>query len=196
MKKRVFAIVPTVILCILLFYLIKTSQSPKSPYQNLTPVSGFSIQAVQAQYTIDTKQISLCITNHSDNSPELYLPYLEQNINETWVIVKKSPHIRDTDNLLYIPSGETMNVDFFLTDYDQLSVGKYRIIFGLAHSNDFFYFPFDIVDSIRICRANDKRREHRLRCSRLCYTLFFCSACCFAFHSAYSRCPSSLSKNA
>lgn len=50
-------------------------------------------------------------------------------------------------NLLYIPSGETMNVDFFLTDYDQLSVGKYRIIFGLAHSNDFFYFPFDIVDS-------------------------------------------------
>lgn len=91
--------------------------------------------------------ISLCITNHSDNSPELYLPYLEQNINETWVIVKKSPHIRDTDNLLYIPSGETMNVDFFLTDYDQLSVGKYRIIFGLAHSNDFFYFPFDIVDS-------------------------------------------------
>ena len=97
MKKRVFAIVPTVILCILLFYLIKTSQSPKSPYQNLTPVSGFSIQAVQAQYTIDTKQISLCITNHSDNSPELYLPYLEQNINETWVIVKKSPHIRDTD---------------------------------------------------------------------------------------------------
>ena len=94
-----------------------------------------------------TKQISLCITNHSDNSPELYLPYLEQNINETWVIVKKSPHIRDTDNLLYIPSGETMNVDFFLTDYDQLSVGKYRIIFGLAHSNDFFYFPFDIVDS-------------------------------------------------
>ena len=102
MKKRVFAIVPTVILCILLFYLIKTSQSPKSPYQNLTPVSGFSIQAVQA---------------------------------------------RDTDNLLYIPSGETMNVDFFLTDYDQLSVGKYRIIFGLAHSNDFFYFPFDIVDS-------------------------------------------------
>lgn len=142
MKKRVFAIVPTVILCILLFYLIKTSQSPKSPYQNLTPVSGFSIQAVQAQYTIDTKQISLCITNHSDNSPELYLPYLEQNINETWVIVKKSPHIRDTDNLLYIPSGETMNVDFFLTDYDQLSVGKYRIIFGLAHSNDFFYFPF------------------------------------------------------
>lgn len=122
MKKRVFAIVPTVILCILLFYLIKTSQSPKSPYQNLTPVSGFSIQAVQAQYTIDTKQISLCITNHSDNSPELYLPYLEQNINETWVIVKKSPHIRDTDNLLYIPSGETMNVDFFLTDYDQLSV--------------------------------------------------------------------------
>lgn len=54
MKKRVFAIVPTVILCILLFYLIKTSQSPKSPYQNLTPVSGFSIQAVQAQYTIDT----------------------------------------------------------------------------------------------------------------------------------------------
>ena len=22
------------------------------------------------------------------------------------------------------------------------------------------------------------RREHRLRCSRLCYTLFFCSACC------------------
>ena len=137
MKKRVFAIVPTVILCILLFYLIKPSQSPKSPYQNLTPVSGFSIQAVQAQYTIDTKQISLCITNHSDNSPELYLPYLEQ----------KSPHIRDTDNLLYIPSGETMNVDFFLTDYDQLSVGKYRIIFGLAHSNDFFYFPFDIVDS-------------------------------------------------
>lgn len=116
-------------------------------YQNLTPVSGFSIQAVQAQYTIDTKQISLCITNHSDNSPELYLPYLEQNINETWVIVKKSPYIRDTDNLLYIPSGETMSVDFFLTDYDQLSVGKYRIIFGLAHSNDFFYFPFDIVDS-------------------------------------------------
>lgn len=87
-EKRVFAIVPTIILCILLFYLIKTSQSPKSPYQNLTPVSGFSIQAVQAQYTIDTKQISLCITNHSDNSPELYLPYLEQNINETWVIVK------------------------------------------------------------------------------------------------------------
>ena len=40
------------------------------------------------------------------------------------------------------------------------------------------------------------RREHRLRCSRLCYTLFSCSACCFAFHSAYSRCPSSLSKNA
>ena len=39
------------------------------------------------------------------------------------------------------------------------------------------------------------RREHRLRCSRLCYTLFSCSACCFAFHSAYSRCPSSLSKN-
>ena len=37
-----------------------------------------------------------------------------------------------------------MNVDFFLTDYDQLSVGKYRIIFGLAHSNDFFYFPFAI----------------------------------------------------
>ena len=147
MKKRVFAIVPTIILCILLFYLIKPSQSPKSPYQNSAPVSGFSIQAVQAQYTIDTKQISLCITNHSDNSPELYLPYLEQNINETWVIVKKSPHIRDTDNLLYIPSGETMNVDFFLTDYDQLSVGKYRIIFGLAHSNDFFYFPFDIVDS-------------------------------------------------
>ena len=147
MKKRVFAIVPTIILCILLFYLIKTSQSPKSPYQNLTPVSGFSIQAVQAQYTIDTKQISLCITNHSDNSPELYLPYLEQNINGTWVIVKKSPYIRDTDNLLYIPSGETMNVDFFLTDYDQLSVGKYRIIFGLAHSNDSFYFPFDIVDS-------------------------------------------------
>ena len=107
MKKRVFAIVPTVILCILLFYLIKPSQSPKSPYQNLTPISGFSIQAVQAQYTIDTKQISLCITNHSDNSPELYLPYLEQNINETWVIVKKSPHIRDTDNLLYIPSGES-----------------------------------------------------------------------------------------
>ena len=35
MKKRVFAIVPTVILCILLFYLIKPSQSPKSPYQNL-----------------------------------------------------------------------------------------------------------------------------------------------------------------
>ncbi len=31
-----------------------------------------------------------------------------------------------------------MSVDFFLTDYDQLSVGKYRIIFGLAHSNDFF----------------------------------------------------------
>ena len=136
-----------VLLTILLFYLIKTSQSPKSPYQNLTPVSGFSIQAVQAQYTIDTKQISLCITNHSDNSPELYLPYLEQNINGTWIIVKKLPHIRDTDNLLYIPSGETMNVDFFLTDYDQLSVGKYRIIFGLAHSNDFFYFPFDIVDS-------------------------------------------------
>ena len=116
MKKRVFAIVPTIILCILLFYLIKTSQSPKSPYQNLTPVSGFSIQAVQAQYTIDTKQISLCITNHSDNSPELYLPYLEQNINETWVIVKKSPYIRDTDKLLYIPSGETMRVYFFLTD--------------------------------------------------------------------------------
>ena len=40
------------------------------------------------------------------------------------------------------------------------------------------------------------RREHRLRCSRLCYTLFSCSACCFAFHAAYSRCPSSLSKNA
>ena len=152
MKKRVFAIVPTVILCILLFYLIKPSQSPKSPYQNLTPVSGFSIQAVQAQYTIDTKQISLCITNHSDNSPELYLPYLEQNINETWVIVKKSPHIRDTDNLLYIPSGETMNVDFFLTDYDQLSVGKYRIIFGLAHSNDFFYFPF-AISSMSLCRG-------------------------------------------
>lgn len=38
-----------------------------SCYQNLTPISGFSIQAVQAQYTIDTKQISLCITNHSDN---------------------------------------------------------------------------------------------------------------------------------
>ena len=33
------------------------------------------------------------------------------------------------------------------------------------------------------------RREHRLRCSRLCYTLFSCSACCFAFHAAYSRCP-------
>ena len=147
MKKRVFAIVPTVILCILLFYLIKTSQSPKSPYQNLTPVSGFSIQAVQAQYTIDTKQISLCITNHSDNSPELYLPYLEQNINETWVIVKKAPHIRDTNNLLYIPSEEKMNVEFFLTDYDKLSVGKYRIIFGLANSNAFFYFPFDIVVS-------------------------------------------------
>lgn len=32
------------------------------------------------------------------------------------------------------------------------------------------------------------RREHRLRCSRLCYTLFSCSDCCFAFHSAYSRC--------
>lgn len=77
-----------VLLTILLFYLIKTSQSPKSPYQNLTPVSGFSIQTVQAQYTIDTKQISLCITNHSDNSPELYLPYLEQNINGTWIIVK------------------------------------------------------------------------------------------------------------
>ncbi len=40
-----------------------------------------------------------------------------------------------------------MNVDFFLTDYDQLYLSvKYRIIFGLAHSNDFFYFPFDIVD--------------------------------------------------
>lgn len=102
-----------VLLTILLFYLIKTSQSPKSPYQNLTPVSGFSIQTVQAQYTIDTKQISLCITNHSDNSPELYLPYLEQNINGTWIIVKKLPHIRDTDNLLSIPSGETLNVDFF-----------------------------------------------------------------------------------
>lgn len=135
-----------VLLTILLFYLIKTSQSPKSPYQNLTPVSGFSIQTVQAQYAIDTKQISLCITNHSDNSPELYLPYLEQNINGTWIIVKKLPHIRDTDNLLSIPSGETLNVDFFLTDYDQLSIGKYRIIFGYAHSNDFFYYPFDIVD--------------------------------------------------
>ena len=33
-------------------------------------------------------------------------------------------------------------------------------------------------------------------CSRLFYVLCFCSACCFAFHSAYSRCPSSLSKNA
>ena len=68
MKKRVFAIVPTIILCILLFYLIKTSQSPKSPYQNLTPVSGFSIQAVQAQYTIDTKQISLFIAIIARNS--------------------------------------------------------------------------------------------------------------------------------
>ena len=41
----------------------------------------------------------------------------------------------------------------------------------------------------------DEGREHRLRCSRLCYTLFSCPVCCFAFHSAYSRCPSSLSKN-
>ena len=32
------------------------------------------------------------------------------------------------------------------------------------------------------------RREHRLRCSRICYTLFYCPVCCFAFHSAYSRC--------
>ena len=55
MKKRVFAIVPTVILCILLFYLIKPSQSPKSPYQNLTPISGFSIQAVQADLPLHNK---------------------------------------------------------------------------------------------------------------------------------------------
>lgn len=32
------------------------------------------------------------------------------------------------------------------------------------------------------------KREHRLRCSRLCYTLFSCPVCCFAFHAAYSRC--------
>lgn len=73
MKKRVFAIVPTVILCILLFYLIKTSQSPKSPYQNLTPVSGFSIQAVQAQYTIDTsKRFCRCIVQEvsADRCPD------------------------------------------------------------------------------------------------------------------------------
>ena len=38
-----------------------------------------------------------------------------------------------------------MNVDFFLTDYDQLSVGKYRIIFGLAHSNDFFTFLLTLL---------------------------------------------------
>ena len=145
MKKSCLSLIG-LLLTVLLFCLIKTSLPQKSPYQNMSPVSEFSVQAGQAQYTIDTKQISLCITNHSDNSPELYLPYLEQNINETWVIVKKSPHIRDTDNLLYIPSGETMNVDFFLTDYDQLSIGKYRIIFGYAHSNDFFYYPFDIVD--------------------------------------------------
>ena len=135
-----------VLLVILLFYLIENSQPQKSPYQNFTPVSEFSIQTAQAQYTIDTKQISLCITNHSNNSPELYLPYLEQNINDTWIIVKKSPHIKDTDNLLCIPSGETMNVEFFLTDYDQLPVGKYRLVFGIAHSNDFFTFLFDIVD--------------------------------------------------
>ena len=67
-------------------------------------------------------------------------------LNDTWIIVKKSPHIKDTDNLLCIPSGETMNVEFFLTDYDQLPVGKYRIVFGIAHSNDFFTFLFDIVD--------------------------------------------------
>ena len=36
------------------------------------------------------------------------------------------------------------------------------------------------------------RREHRLRCSRLCHAFFCCSASRFAFHSAYSRCPSSL----
>lgn len=41
-----------------------------------------------------------------------------------------------------------------------------------------------------------KRREHRLRCSRLSYAYFRFSACCSAFHSANSRCPSSLSKNA
>ncbi len=33
-----------------------------------------------------------------------------------------------------------MNVEFFLTDYDQLPVGKYRIVFGIAHSNDFLLF--------------------------------------------------------
>lgn len=146
LQKKSFLFLIGVLLVILLFYLIENSQPQKSPYQNLTPVSGFSIQTTQAQYTIDTKQISLCITNHSNNSPELYLPYLEQNINDTWIIVKKSPHIKDTDNLLCIPSGETMNVEFFLTDYDQLPVGKYRIVFGIAHSNDFFTFLFDIVD--------------------------------------------------
>ena len=72
MKKRVFAIVPTVILCILLFYLIKTSQSPKSPYQNLTPVSGFSIQTVQAQYTIAVK--IACAIKKATPSTEKTIP--------------------------------------------------------------------------------------------------------------------------
>lgn len=35
-----------------------------------------------------------------------------------------------------------------------------------------------------------------MRCSRLYYAYFCCSICFFAFHSAYSFCPSSLSKNA
>ena len=78
--KKIFLSLIGLLLTVLLFCLIKTSLTQKSPYQNMSPVSEFSVQAGQAQYTIDTKQISLCITNHSDNSPELYLPYLEQNI--------------------------------------------------------------------------------------------------------------------
>ena len=32
-------------------------------------------------------------------------------------------------------------------------------------------------------------REHRYRCSRLCHSLFCCSDCCCAFHSAYFPLP-------
>lgn len=143
-KKRCFFLLG--VLTLLLLCLIQILQLRKSPYQDSTLVSEFAVLSEQAQYTADTEKISLCIQNHGDTAPELYLPYLEQDMAGTWVALEKSASVKDTDQLLCIPAGETENVEFYLTDYESLSAGKYRVIFRYAGSTDFFSFPFEIVE--------------------------------------------------
>lgn len=144
-KKRYFFLIGA--LAILLLFLVQTAQLRKSPYRDSTPVSEFSVSAEQTQYTADTEKMSLRIQNHGDTAPELYLPYLEQNMAGTWVVLEKSASVKDTDQLLCVPAGETENVEFYLTDYESLSAGKYRIIFRYAGSTDFFCFPFELIES-------------------------------------------------